>query len=153
MCILDTSATTSSSAVIVASRGCVLAAHVVRSSKNAPIILSLSLVMFFFLKSFHVDAWSEFQRRNTADAGIVLLSIETVSICLCLTENLHLIVTSASELLSIRLHLDLWGWLDQSFSLILFLWWCLFNGLSRATLLCSWPNEHLWVRFLWSDCF
>ena len=156
MCITNASATTSTtspSAIIVASCRCVLAAHVVRRSKYSPIISSWSLVMIFFLKSFHVDSWSEFQRWNTADAVIILLSIKTVRISLSLTENLHLVVTSTSELFPIGLHLDLWGWLNQGLCLRLFLRWCLLNGLSWATLLCSWPDQHLWVGLLWSDSF
>ena len=124
-------------------------AHRIGCTKISPIVIVFPWVEVLFLKSFHVNARTEFQWWHAAYTVICL--VKRICANSCLSENLHFIRTWAANLFSYRSYLGLRiRFCCHSLLRVLF-GRCLLNRLSRSTLQGSCSDYHLWKRFLRCD--
>ena len=128
-----------------------LIAHGVWRAEISPIVVVLSWIEVFLLKTLHIDSRSEFQRADTSHTIVCL--IESLCVHGTLSEYLHFIGSWTTYLFPSRIDLALWGWLGQLQGVFLriLLWWCLFDRFSRSTLLSPLSYNHFRKRFLWGN--
>ena len=127
--------------------------HRIWRSKHPPIVVVLPRIVVFFLEALHIDSWSEFQWTDASNSIVCL--IKSFRAYSRLSKHFHFIGSRASNLLPGWAYLDLRSLFGeiQGVFLIILLGWCLFNRFSWSTLLSPLSDNHLWKRFLWSNCF